>query len=1029
MGVMTKYITPDGKHHIVSTSLYGTCATAAGTAAKIVLLSDSNIDSVPLVTGMTLKVKFTNANTVASPTLTIQNSAGSSTLVAAKNIYRYGTTAPSTSATTSWQNNQVVTFTYDGTSWMLNDWTANDTNSDTLPAVYVGTAAATVAKVGSSTNFALHNHCYVYVSFRYTNSAASPTLNINSTGAKPIYVNGAVAGTVSLPSNQLTAGSYLGYYDGTNYYFRTDGALTVGENNLVGYTCYLGVEDVIDPTHCTALGYQTSAYGYNNYAEGYQTVAYTGNYDGWNDPGSNHAEGRETEAGGQGSHSEGSNTTAIGVGSHSEGYLTLAKGGGPAEADANKYTGCHAEGYATYSFGFASHAEGNSTSALIKGRSGTYSGSHAEGHHTYAYGIGAHAEGCYTYVTSDYSHAEGQNTSSTGTATHAEGVETKASSQSGAHAEGYGTLANQNAGHAEGIRCSAVNSLLGSDASHAEGYETISMGTGSHSEGYGTSATGDYTHTEGYGTSALMQTAHAEGYKTTAKGGEGSTAGEYSGSHAEGYKTYASGFASHTEGNICTSAGGGSHTEGYMSYAGESCCHSEGNRTSTYANSAHSEGYGTCATGLGSHAEGGYSTEGAAVNQRGTYALGENSHAEGLITTAEGATSHAEGNATSAVGANSHAEGSNSRATGTNSHAEGNNTRATGNYSHSEGDRTTASGESSHAEGRQCKATTTYAHSEGYQSLASGSYSHAEGYCTTASGNSAHSEGYGTSASSKYSHAEGYKTYALVDAAHTSGAYTSAANIGVVSGHFNKPMSGGGSISNTTGTAHLIGNGTSLSNGTVTQSNAFSVQYDGTTKIAGTFTANTAADYAEMFEWYDENPDDEDRVGYFITFEDGNKIRIVNNENDYILGISSGDPFVLGNGDCDYWTKLELRDDFNRVIYEPAQKMIIDEETGEFIPVYDEDGNPVYEGTRPKYNPDYDPSRPYISRLDRKEWQAVGMLGVLRVRQDGTLVKNGYCTIDYSTGKATFIDHYNKNDYIYRVIQIINEEVAEVVFK
>lgn len=49
---------------------------------------------------MLLCVKFTYTNSVASPTLTIQNLSGTQ-LIAAKSIMRYGTTAPSTSAATS----------------------------------------------------------------------------------------------------------------------------------------------------------------------------------------------------------------------------------------------------------------------------------------------------------------------------------------------------------------------------------------------------------------------------------------------------------------------------------------------------------------------------------------------------------------------------------------------------------------------------------------------------------------------------------------------------------------------------------------------------------------------------------------------------------------------------------------------------------------------------------------------------------------------------------------------------------------
>lgn len=470
----------------------------------------------------------------------------------------------------------------------------------------------------------------------------------------------------------------------------------------------------------------------------------------------------------------------------------------------------------------------------------------------------------------------------------------------------------------------------------------------------------------------------------------------------------------------------GYHVEGSYNTVSGNYSHAEGGRASNEGNlasgqSCHAEGLATTASGNASHAEGGWNlSSGSCSHTDGcnNTASGDNSHAECRFCLVTGDFSHAEGWYTTCIGKASHSEGYQTCAYGANG--------SDADAAHAEGYQCTASGQSAHAEGFGTRATKTSAHAEGYKTQATGTYAHSEGDQTKATGSYGHSEGYRTYALESSTHAEGYGTTSNAQYSHSSGAFTSADNPSSTAiGHWNYKMVTGGGVANQTGTAFVIGNGTEKN----ARSNAFSVQFDGTVKAANTITANTTADYAEMFEWYDENPNDEDRVGYFITFEDGNKIRIVNNENDYILGISSGDPFVLGNGDCDYWTKLELRDDFNRVIYEPAQKTIIDEETGEFVPVYDEDGNPVYEGTRPKYNPDYDPTRPYISRLDRKEWQAVGMLGVLRVRQDGTLIKNGYCTIDYSTGKATFIDHYNKNDYIYRVIDVINDDVAEVVFK
>lgn len=99
----------------IGSTLYGTCGTGASTAAKVVTCA--NFDK--LLTGVTIHVKFTYSNTASSPTLNV-NSTG------AKTIYRYGTTAPSTTEDTSWKAGSVVSFTYDGTYWMMNDWQAND---------------------------------------------------------------------------------------------------------------------------------------------------------------------------------------------------------------------------------------------------------------------------------------------------------------------------------------------------------------------------------------------------------------------------------------------------------------------------------------------------------------------------------------------------------------------------------------------------------------------------------------------------------------------------------------------------------------------------------------------------------------------------------------------------------------------------------------------------------------------------------------------------------------------------------------
>ena len=90
--------------------VYCTCSTASGTAAKVATIESGSLTS--LNEGDQAIVKFTNANGKANPTLKIGNTE-------AKSIMRYGTTAPGTSAASSWNAGSCVLFTYDGTYWQM----------------------------------------------------------------------------------------------------------------------------------------------------------------------------------------------------------------------------------------------------------------------------------------------------------------------------------------------------------------------------------------------------------------------------------------------------------------------------------------------------------------------------------------------------------------------------------------------------------------------------------------------------------------------------------------------------------------------------------------------------------------------------------------------------------------------------------------------------------------------------------------------------------------------------------------------
>lgn len=82
--------------------------------------------------------------------------------------------------------------------------------------VYYGTcstAAGTAAKTVACTDYVLTTGSKVLVKFTNTNTAANPTLNVNSTGAKAIYVNGA-----AVEARRLQGGTiYELVYNGTQY--------------------------------------------------------------------------------------------------------------------------------------------------------------------------------------------------------------------------------------------------------------------------------------------------------------------------------------------------------------------------------------------------------------------------------------------------------------------------------------------------------------------------------------------------------------------------------------------------------------------------------------------------------------------------------------------------------------------------------------------------------------------------------------------------------------------------------------------
>ena len=252
----------------------------------------------------------------------------------------------------------------------------------------------------------------------------------------------------------------------------------------------------------------------------------------------------------------------------------------------------------------------------------------------------------------------------------------------------------------------------------------------------------------------------------------------------------------------------------------------------------------------------------------------------------------------------------------------------------------------------------------------------------------------------------------------------------------------------------IVGNGYQAGD-TTNGSNALRLTNEGTLYYKTGMGAG--ADYAEFFEWSDGNPNNEDRCGLFVTFDFDKEYEYNNSqelphikpaeEGDYILGVISGNPSFVGNAD-EEWKKRWLYDEFDRPIMKAVQVPITElkeVETGEYRTEieYDENDNEVEVQTpivktkeveTGKYrtefiqvpNPEYDASKTYISRSNRKEWETTGMLGALSVKDDGTCQVGKFCKCG-KNGIATFAEKRDIDTFL--VLRRVNDNIIKIIFK
>lgn len=142
---------------------------------------------------------------------------------------------------------------------------------------------------------------------------------------------------------------------------------------------------------------------------------------------------------------------------------------------------------------------------------------------------------------------------------------------------------------------------------------------------------------------------------------------------------------------------------------------------------------------------------------------------------------------------------------------------------------------------------------------------------------------------------------------------------------------------------------------------------NGNITIAGSLASGANfSDYAEMFE----STDGQKIETGFIVALDGDKVRKATDGDDLIGVISETAGVILGADELQWSGRFETNS-FGGLIYENKEIMEVDEITGE------ETKQLAY---LPKESASYDPSVAYVPRIERDEWQVVGMIGQVFVR-------------------------------------------------
>ena len=141
------------KNDLINNVAYGTCSTAAGTAAKVVTITGNT--QWKLEPGATIVVKFSATNTASNPTLNVNGTGAkriwyNTALLGTSNLNRGGYAS------------RYITYVYDGTQYVFQGWSVDDasdtkvtqanTTSNTTYNVLLSYGAASTSSVTNTVN-------------------------------------------------------------------------------------------------------------------------------------------------------------------------------------------------------------------------------------------------------------------------------------------------------------------------------------------------------------------------------------------------------------------------------------------------------------------------------------------------------------------------------------------------------------------------------------------------------------------------------------------------------------------------------------------------------------------------------------------------------------------------------------------------------------------------------------------------------------------------------------------------------------